>query len=658
MKKILLFILVLVSVQVFGQNPSNYQYRTVRERLLAMMVDSSFHIPRYNGVPSGLRTGSSTHDGSLAADTLNHNLYFWSNSVWARMAKYSDIAGQKFGLDDVRFGEDRYVSGAGLYSLGLDSLSSAYIGFDSNNGLIFYDYAAGINIYRHNATSGSQVYSQNGNNYLQVNDGVAQLVVGSGDSIVLSSVSGKIYAPNIPYNSGAALVGLAIDTLTNRVYRKTAGGSDTHIGNTNLTLTGDRSLNGDNLNLTLYNLQSMVIGINPSGSQDFDVYDVGGASRVKATNIFTSLASANSGNSLIIYDDTTHIALQTSSKLLIDNITYNSGVNVVGLVIDTLTNQVFRKTAGGGGGSGTVNTGAALKAAYYPTATTVVDDVTGVEYNNTNILQRNTSQAATDVTLKNVAHASQSADVLQNTTSGGTALFNLRANGAVDIQNTFEPWYNFIWNGTTNQTNEYGWNATGTGAAVTNMDINTGNYVEGWMYATELSTGTTNTGRAYVETPKAAANFGASISMVTTRRYNVGAKLRLEDLSDVTDTYTMMSGWGNSNNAVANITHGIYFTYDYTISSGQFVAVCEQANTPSSTATGITVAADTDYELEISVFGGSAYFYINKALVATISTNLPSSSQLMSEYHQINKSAGTNARKMYIDWAAHGFRKN
>jgi len=102
MKKILLFLLVLFTVQSFGQDsykgdskigefifyryyfgvPTNYQYRVVRERSIAAMFDSSLHVPRYNGTPVGLRTGSSTNDGLIAIDTVNNILYFYSSGGW------------------------------------------------------------------------------------------------------------------------------------------------------------------------------------------------------------------------------------------------------------------------------------------------------------------------------------------------------------------------------------------------------------------------------------------------------------------------------------------------------------------------------------------------------------------------------------------------
>jgi len=110
MKYILSFILLVVSVNLFGQRggpklilpepqpiyshlgdiifgvPTNYQYRTVRERLIAFMIDSSLHIPRYNGTPVGIRSGASTNKGALAADTLNNKLYLGTGYSWVPIA--------------------------------------------------------------------------------------------------------------------------------------------------------------------------------------------------------------------------------------------------------------------------------------------------------------------------------------------------------------------------------------------------------------------------------------------------------------------------------------------------------------------------------------------------------------------------------------------
>src|SRR5688572_28896911 len=158
MKKFILILTLFISGVCFGQNPTNYQYRTVRERLLAMMVDSSFHVPRYNGTPSGLRTGSSTHDGLVAVDTANHIFYYYSGATWRSLSS----SGQKFGhaSGDFRAGENRYFSLAGTHQMTIDSASLFSIGFDPANGFTVYDYINSIDLIRSNSTFGTQIFSQ------------------------------------------------------------------------------------------------------------------------------------------------------------------------------------------------------------------------------------------------------------------------------------------------------------------------------------------------------------------------------------------------------------------------------------------------------------------------------------------------------------------
>lgn len=160
MRKILMILVLFVSLKMIGQDrvpfvftlpenshladyfgiPTNYQYRTVRERLLAMMVDSSFHIPRYNGVPSGLRVGSSNNDGLLASDTLNGHVYHYWNLAWNRLANYEDIAGAGINIynsDGYITDDDRYVKGLNdTKGVVFDSLN--YFLLTRNNVTRFY----------------------------------------------------------------------------------------------------------------------------------------------------------------------------------------------------------------------------------------------------------------------------------------------------------------------------------------------------------------------------------------------------------------------------------------------------------------------------------------------------------------------------------------
>jgi hypothetical protein len=85
MKKFLVVFLMLVSGYAMAQ-PANYVPYASRNRYIALMADSTFHIPRFNGAPS-LRTGGSTNDGALAADTANNRLYIYNGGSWTVVNK-------------------------------------------------------------------------------------------------------------------------------------------------------------------------------------------------------------------------------------------------------------------------------------------------------------------------------------------------------------------------------------------------------------------------------------------------------------------------------------------------------------------------------------------------------------------------------------------
>lgn len=84
---------------------------------------------------------------------------------------------------------------------------------------------------------------------------------------------------------------------------------------------------------------------------------------------------------------------------------------------------------GTGGGSGTVNTGAANRAAYYPSGGTTVDDAPGARYAMTNNTALIESQATADTTLVVRAAPSQTANIVSMQNSAGTELFNFPSNG-------------------------------------------------------------------------------------------------------------------------------------------------------------------------------------------------------------------------------------
>jgi hypothetical protein len=220
---------------------------------------------------------------------------------------------------------------------------------------------------------------------------------------------------------------------------------------------------------------------------------------------------------------------------------------------------------------------------------------------------------------------------------------------------SFEPWYQYYLDKTSSTYGGFYWTNSGAGSGVSGF---TGTTIpDGFMYAQTLATGTTTTGLAchYTHT----GGTYATMSISSSFRYNVGGKVRLEDLSDVTETYEYYIGFIDDITGSSAVVDGVYFRYAYTDSSGTWIAVTESNGTKTEDATDITVAADTNYDLEISVYDGSAYFYINKVLKATISTNIPTgSSRATSAGDVIKKSAGTTSRNAYVEWMAYGKRSN
>ena len=131
MRKIFVSLLLLVSGYAMAQ-PANYVPYASRNRYIALMADSTFHIPRFNGAPS-LRTGGSTNDGALAADTANGRLYMYYNSAWSLINKdtsntFLNSLYKKTGTDsvfEIRGGTHTFAftvggsgSGGGITSLG------------------------------------------------------------------------------------------------------------------------------------------------------------------------------------------------------------------------------------------------------------------------------------------------------------------------------------------------------------------------------------------------------------------------------------------------------------------------------------------------------------------------------------------------------------
>lgn len=158
----------------------------------------------------------------------------------------------------------------------------------------------------------------------------------------------------------------------------------------------------------------------------------------------------------------------------------------------------------------------------------------------------------------------------------------------------------------------------------------------------QLTTGTTNTGAGYL----ASSTF---MPIDTNNYYRWGAyNVRLEDLSDGTETFMVRMGFllGET------VQNEIYFKYTHSLNSGNWTVYSENASAAENTNTSVAVVADTDYDLEFEFYEGTVRFWINGALVATHTAQVPQHGQnqgIPGPYAAIIKSAGTTARVLTID---------
>lgn len=187
---------------------------------------------------------------------------------------------------------------------------------------------------------------------------------------------------------------------------------------------------------------------------------------------------------------------------------------------------------------------------------------------------------------------------------------------------------------------------SGTGAAAshTNANMSDTGGTPGWAV---LSAGTTNSGRAAYgtfTTPGVCFGSGAWVAECL---------MRIPTLSDGTDTFCLVMGFGDNLGAQNGGTDAIAFRYSHGTNSGKFECVTRSNGTETASDSGITVATDTNYRLriEINAAGTSVAFYINGTLTATNTTNIPTgTARKANPMFNLLKLAGTNNRECYLDY--------
>jgi hypothetical protein len=157
-----------------------------------------------------------------------------------------------------------------------------------------------------------------------------------------------------------------------------------------------------------------------------------------------------------------------------------------------------------------------------------------------------------------------------------------------------------------------------------------------------FSTGTATNGRYGVDS----WNTETASFLTTDGTLYMEWAVRIPTLSDGTETFTVVALAVQPN---ATTNQGLYFRYTHSENAGDWTCV---ANGGSATTadSNVPVVANTWYRLGILVnaAGTSVGYYINAALVGTITTNIPSGLPRLGG--GIIKSAGTTPRVMDVDY--------
>ncbi len=224
-------------------------------------------------------------------------------------------------------------------------------------------------------------------------------------------------------------------------------------------------------------------------------------------------------------------------------------------------------------------------------------------------------------------------------------------------RNTFELMDEFLGNGVAP-----GWSSqsSGAGSSAGTSDFLWADLDTTWQGATYASTGTTTTGRGL-------GMYGNTTSSNTGsfRGYNTSfavyeTRVRFDTLSNTTNEYSALFGWmdwfGSS-----FYQKGMKFVYDRATYGDYWVLRSDDGGT-SAVVTTTAVVAKTDYVLRIEVYnwqmgssGGSIKAYINDVEIVASSGTYPIVSNIAKTdtfypCYWIQKSAGTVARKVFLDW--------
>lgn len=124
-------------------------------------------------------------------------------------------------------------------------------------------------------------------------------------------------------------------------------------------------------------------------------------------------------------------------------------------------------------------------------------------------------------------------------------------------------------------------------------------------------------------------------------------RVLINTLSSGTNRYNLYIGFSDFDSSEP--TTGAYFEYIDTVNSGKFECVTANSSTYTRTDSGVTADTDWhDYKIVANVDNTAVDFYIDDVLVATNTTNLPSSN-ISPCIYLINNGTASDAASVTVD---------
>lgn len=159
-----------------------------------------------------------------------------------------------------------------------------------------------------------------------------------------------------------------------------------------------------------------------------------------------------------------------------------------------------------------------------------------------------------------------------------------------------------------------------------------------------IQTGTTTTGAVALKTPDC-IQLGGSMT------YIFKCCIRLPNLPDATENFTINAGFTDRPSGLSAVTDGLVFIVDTNNAGWSVTSRSNGLGTRVNSVVGISANVWYDLEIRSNADASSADFYVNGQLLSTVTTNIPSGvGRATAIGLTIIKSAGSVSRFLDIDY--------